>query len=276
MNRYRLLHVRREMREKICFFFLLFLVSQSHLMLLTILTQMSTDEQRVQLLQRLRKKLSNYNLNWMDIRRIVALFAQQIRFEILQFLMEYVSKNMEIEDYIDLANQCTQENEQLKIRLFEQMSPKLNIRNKTDLDRISQTIPIKQKLQAMIRIRIQSDLDEQFSADHLHSSCQSMNAKNILPPINTSFVEQLSRAPLKRRHSFDEEYRDQSSHQMLTPVSLIQQEEFIQQRDTFLSNSINSSNSSLSSTSHENLPVRTHSFMMAIRKTFERLKETSS
>ena len=251
-------------------------------MLLTILAQMSTDEQRVQLLQRLRKKLSNYNLNWMDIRRIVGLFDKQIRFEILQFLMEYVknlSKNMEIEDYIDLSNQCTQENEQLKIRLFEQMSSKLNIRNKTDLERISalfQTVPIK----AMIRIRIQSDppklLDEQFSADRLHSSFQSMNTKNILPPISTSFIEQLSRAPLKRRHSFDEEYRDQSSHQMLIPVSLMQQEELIQQRDTFLSNSINSSNSSLSSTSNENLPVRTHSFMMAIRKTFERLKETSS
>lgn len=238
-------------------------------MLLTILARMSTDEQRLQLLQRLKKKLSNYNLNWMDIRMMLSLFAKndQTRFEILQFLLQYVknlSKIIEIDDYVHLSNECTHENEQVKIRLFEQMSSKLNIRNADDLERITalfRTIPNKQKIQALLRIRIHSKILD----DHHHTSFQSQNATSILPPISTSFIEQLSRAPLKRRHSFDDDYQDQSSHRLLTPVSLIVQNEFIQQRDT------SSSNSSLSSTSQDNVPIRTHSFMIAIRKTFERL-----
>jgi hypothetical protein len=39
---------------------------------------------------------------------------------------------------------------------------------------------------------------------------------------------------------------------------------------------MSSSNSSLSSASDENIPIRTPSFMIAIKKTFERLKESSS
>ena len=129
-------------------------------MLLTILTRMSNDEQRVQLLQRLRNKLSNYNLDWLDIRKIISLFSTKdhIRFDILQFLLFYVknlSKNIEIEDYIELSNLCTNENELFKIRLFEQIYNRLRIRCQNDLETISnlfQTAYIKQKVEAMIRI----------------------------------------------------------------------------------------------------------------------------
>ena len=258
-------------------------------MLVTILARMSTDEQRVQLLHRLRNKLANYNLNWLDIRMIISCFDknEQIRFEICQFLLFYVKnlskKMMEIEDYIDLSNQCTDGNEQNKIRLFEQICNKLNIRNQDDLERIYNLFPtvwMKQKVKAMIRVHIHSEIpDEQFSVSQFDSSrLQSTKAKNLLPPMGASFAEQISIAPLKRRYSFDEKYdQDQTCQQILTPASLIEQDEFIAQQDTLLSISVNSSSdSSLSSASNETIPIRTRSFMIAIRKTFERLKETSS
>jgi hypothetical protein len=99
---------------------------------------------------------------------------------------------------------------------------------------------------------------------------------NKILPLTSSFVQQLSIAPLKRKCSFDDEYQDQSCHQILTPSLIVQQDEFIQQRDILSSISMSSSNSSLSSASDENIPIRTRSFMIAIKKTFERLKETSS
>lgn len=129
-------------------------------MLLTILSRMSNDEQRVQLLQTLRNRLSNYNLDWLDIRKIICLFSNkdQIRFEILQFFLLYLknlTKKIDIEDYIYLSNQCTNNNEQLKIRLFEQIYEHLNIQSKNDLERISnlfQTVNMKYKIEAMNRI----------------------------------------------------------------------------------------------------------------------------
>ncbi len=129
-------------------------------MLLTILSRMSNDEQRVQLLQTLRNRLSNYNLDWLDIRKIICLFSNkdQIRFEILQFFLLYLknlTKKIDIEDYIYLSNQCTNNNEQLKIRLIEQIYEHLNIQSKNDLERISnlfQTVNMKYKIEAMNRI----------------------------------------------------------------------------------------------------------------------------
>ncbi len=134
-------------------------------MLFTILARMSTDEQRLQLLQTLRNKLVNYNLNWLDIRNIINLFSKkdQIRLDILQLLivnLKNLTKKIDIEEYIDLSNQCTNENEYYKFRLFEQLYEKLNIRNKNDLERIRnlfQTINIRQKVEAIIRMN-RSDL----------------------------------------------------------------------------------------------------------------------
>ncbi len=100
-------------------------------------------------------------------------------------------------------------------------------------------------------------------------------ANNILSP-TSSLLQELSLAPLKRKYSFDDEYQDDSCHQILIPSLIIQQDEFIQQRDILPSISISSSNSSLSSASDENIPIRTRSFMVAIKNTFERLKEPSS
>jgi hypothetical protein len=136
-----------------------------NIMLLTILARMSNDEQRLQLLQTLRKKLSNYNLDWLDIRNIMNLFSNKdyIRFDILQFLLLYIknlTKKINIEDFIDLSNQCTNNNEYLKVRLVELMYEKLNIQNKNDLERVMnlfQTINFKQKIEAMIRMH-RSDL----------------------------------------------------------------------------------------------------------------------
>jgi len=131
-------------------------------MLLTILARMSNDEQRLQLLQTLRNKLSNYNLDWLDIRNIINLFSKenQIRWEILQFLllhMNNLTKKIDIEDYIYLSNQSTNDNEHLKVRLFEQIYDKLNIQNKNDLERIIKLFQTRQKIEAIIRIK-RSDL----------------------------------------------------------------------------------------------------------------------
>jgi len=120
---------------------------------------MSNDEQRIQLLQTLRNKLSNYNLDWLDIKNIINLFSKkdQIRFNILQFLLLHIknlTKKINIEDYIYLSNQCTNNNEDLKIRLFEQIYEKLNIQNKNDLERLNhlfQTINVRQKIETIIR-----------------------------------------------------------------------------------------------------------------------------
>ncbi len=72
-----------------------FFTSKINIMLLTILARMSNDEQRAQLLQTLRNKLSNYNLDWLDIRNIINLFSKndQIRFDILQFILLHNKKN---------------------------------------------------------------------------------------------------------------------------------------------------------------------------------------
>ncbi|CAF3580683.1 unnamed protein product [Rotaria sordida] len=260
-------------------------------MLLTILARMSNDEQRLQLLQTLRNKLTNYNLNWLDIRNIINLFSKkdQIRFNILQFLLlniNNLTNKINIDDYIYLSNQCTNNNEQLKFYLFELIYKKLNIQNKNDFEciiNLFQTINIKQKVENMIRI-YQSDLiidkqevvaDQHLSSLQMTSHSEQIIANNILSP-TSSFVQELSLAPLKRKYSFDNKYQDYYCHQIITPSLIKQQDEFIQQRDLLSSISINSSNSSLSSTSDENIPIRTRSFMVAIKNTFERLKETSS
>ncbi len=117
--------------------------------------------------------------------------------------------------------------------------------------------------------------DQQFLSLQSISSPQQTITNNILSP-TTSFVQQLSIAPLKRKYSFDNQYQDQSCHQILTPSLTLQQNEFIQQGNIVPSISISTSNSSLSSTSDENIPIRTHSFMIAIKKTFQHLKEASS
>ena len=128
-------------------------------MLLTILARMPNDEQRLQLLQALRNKISNYNLNWFDIKNATNLFSNQdcMRFKILKFFLSHINNltnKIDIEDYIDLSNQCTNNNEQLRICLFEQIYDKLNIQNRNDLDHVVslfQTIDTRQKVEAMIR-----------------------------------------------------------------------------------------------------------------------------
>jgi len=118
-------------------------------------------------------------------------------------------------------------------------------------------------------------ISEVVSSLQLTSYPEQTTANNILSP-TSSFVQELSLAPLKRKYSFDNEYQDHSCHQMITPSWIIEQDEFIQQRDVLPSISMSSSNSSFSSSSDENIPIRTRSFMVAIKNTFERLKETSS
>lgn len=131
------------------------------MMLLTILSRMSNDEQRLQLLQTLRNKLSNYNLSWLDIRNLVDLFStkDKIRFDILKFLLVHVNnltKRLDIDDYIQLSNQSTNENEQLKIDLFEQVYDKLNIQTKNDFQRIMDLFHNannRQKIETLLRMK---------------------------------------------------------------------------------------------------------------------------
>lgn len=128
-------------------------------MLLTILARMPNDEQRLQLLKTLRNRLTNYNLNWFDIRNIINLFSKkdQIRFEVLKFFLLYINNLIEkinVDDYIYLSNQCADNNEQLKFDLFEQIYEKLNIRNKYDFERIIdlfQIEKIRQKVESILR-----------------------------------------------------------------------------------------------------------------------------
>ncbi|CAF2619950.1 unnamed protein product [Rotaria sp. Silwood2] len=117
--------------------------------------------------------------------------------------------------------------------------------------------------------------DQHLSSLQMTSYVEQTIANNILSP-TSSFVQELSLAPLKRTYSFDDKYQDHDCHQIITPSLIKQQDEFIQQRDLLSSIFISSSNSSLSSASDENIPIRTRSFMVAIKNTFERLKETSS
>ncbi len=117
--------------------------------------------------------------------------------------------------------------------------------------------------------------DQPLSSLPLTSYPEQTTTSNILSPTST-LVQELSLAPLKRKHSFDNEYQDQSCNQILLPSLILQQDEFIQQRNILPSISNSSSNSSISSASDENIPIRTQSFMVAIKDTFERLKETSS
>ncbi|CAF1328331.1 unnamed protein product [Adineta ricciae] len=250
-------------------------------MLLTILTRMSNDEQRLQLLQTLRNKLSSYRLTWLDIRNMIRLFSPttRIRFDILQFFLLYMknfSANLEIEDYIDLYDLCTNDNEQMKVRLFELIYEKLNTRNQQDVERILslfQTAHSRQKIEGMLRnYRSKENLEQYRVVEYQQCTAHpgEIAANRILSPTLSS-AEQLFVAPLKRKYSYD--YQDQSCRQVITPILYSQQEELIQQRDIL---SISSSNSSISSTSGENVPIRTRSFMIAIKNTFECLRETSS
>ncbi|CAF5080052.1 unnamed protein product [Rotaria sp. Silwood1] len=133
---------------------------------------MSNDEQRLQLLQTLRYKLSYYNLNWLDIKNIINLFSKKdyIRFDILKFLLTYINNltnKISIDDFIYLSNQCTNNNEQIKFYLFELLYKKLNIDNNNDIQRIInlfQTINIRQKIET----NIQSNLiiKNKFEGNH--------------------------------------------------------------------------------------------------------------
>lgn len=256
-------------------------------MLLTILARMSNDKQRLQLLQTLRNKLSNYNLNWFDIKKILDLFSMedQLRFDILQFFLinlKNFTEKIDIKDFIDLSNQCinNNNNEYLKYQLFEQIYEKLNIQTKNDFECLIDFFQIgnfRQKVEIFIRNNQLDSIQEQVKDRiELSSYPKQIIANNILTP-TTSIFQEYSLAPLKRKYSFDNEYDNDSCQQILLPTLTTEEDElFIQQRDIFSSTSISSSNSSLSSTSDENIPIRTRSFMIAIKNTFERLKETSS
>ncbi|UJR22369.1 hypothetical protein I4U23_025431 [Adineta vaga] len=278
-------------------------------MLLTILARMSDDKQRLQLLQTLRNKLSNYNLTWLDIRNIIKLFSWKnyVRFDILQFLLLYTKNLMtkiDIEDFIDLSDLCTNNNEQMKVRLFEQIHRHLNIQSENDVERIInlfQIIHIRHKIQSMIEIHRSNtrsdeykgisttEFDLQLNTIDLFTTIilvidtqqhisypEEITVNNILSPILSSIEESTASATLKRKYSYDNAYQDHACHQIITPILTLQQDELIQQRDFLSSISISSSNSSISSASDENIPIRTRSFMIAIKNTFERLKETSS
>jgi hypothetical protein len=144
---------------------------------------------------------------------------------------------------------------------------KLNIENKNDVEKILnlfQIINLRQKVENFIRNN-RSQIDIQLTSYPYQTT-----ANNILSPTSSLFQE-ASLAPLKRKYSFDNEYENHSCQQMITPLLLKQEDEFIQQTI-----SMSSSDSSLSTASDENIPIRTRSFMIAIKNTFERLKETSS
>ena len=226
---------------------------------------MSNDEQRLQLLKTLRNKLSYYNLDWFDIQKIIELFSTKdsIRFDILQFLLLYIknlTKKLNLDQFISLSNQCTNNNEYLKVRLIEQLYEKINMENKNDVEKILnlfQIINLKQKVENFIRNN-RSQIDIQLT-----SYPDQATANNILSPTSSLFQE-ASLAPLKRK------YENYSCQQMITPLLLKQEDEFIQQTI-----SISSSDSSLSTASDENIPIRTRSFMIAIKNTFERKEKNN-
>ena len=120
-----------------------------------------------------------------------------------------------------------------------------------------------------------SAIDNQsFSSIRLNSNSEPVIATSILLPKSSLFHESSSTAPLKRTYSFDNERQDHSCRQMVLPSLTMQHDEFIQQRNLLSPIIMCSSNSSLSSSSDEHIPIRTYSFMVAIKNTFKRLKET--
>ncbi len=157
-------------------------------------------------------------------------------------------------------------NKKVDYILFKRLEVKSTLRIFTVIYLIGCTEPIKSELTDLKFCLLEIDVSLQLT------SCPLQTTANQILPLTSSFVQQLSVAPLKRKCSFDNE----SCHQILIPLLIEQQDEFIQQRDILSSISMSSSNSSLSSTSDENIPIRTRSFMIAIKKTFERLKESSS
>lgn len=243
-------------------------------MLAQVLTRMSNDEQRTQLLQALRHKLASYQLTWLDVRAIVGLFAphNHARFDVVQLLLAHahdLPAKIDVDDYLFLADQCTNDNEQLKVRLFELLHGKIDGRKEDDVERVMKAFPTpsnRQKIGAIIRSS-KADEHPALTASPLPPSAQPIAINRILSP-TLPIVEELSTAPLKRKHSADD--------QPLTPASALHENEFIQRQDLSPPVVFSSSSSSLSSSSDENMPIRTRSFMMAIKRTFERLKETSS
>lgn len=223
--------------------------SPSHpslLMLTTILARLTNDEQRWQCLQTLRSKLSHYNLTWSDLRSISDLFAnvEHRRLDLIESLLPLSNHSrgpIEIDDYLRLSST---ESEARHFRLFEQISPDLKIRSKDDVQRLIDsfsTRTIRQKVETILRTAREQAGDQHIAASiHL---LEPVRTTQVLPPTSPSIEGELT---------FDH-------HAEILPIL-----------------SGNSSDCSLSSGSDENIPIRTRSFMVAIKNTFERLRETSS
>ena len=215
-------------------------------MLTTILARLNNDEQRWQCLQTLRSKLSHYNLSWSDLRSISELFAnvEHRRLDLIESLLPFSNHSrgpIEIDDYLRLLST---ENEARHFRLFEQISPDLKIRSKDDVQRLIEsfsTRTTRQKVETILRTAHEHVGDQHIAASfHL---LEPVRITQVLPPTSSSTEDELT---------FEH-------HAEILPIL-----------------SANSSDCSLSSGSDENIPIRTRSFMVAIKNTFERLRETSS
>ena len=249
-------------------------------MLCTILARLSNDEQRVQLLQTLRNKLSRYHLDWTDMKNIVGLFANkdQVRFDVLELLLRHTTNSSEkigMEEYARLVQQATNENEHLQFYLFEQIYERLDVRTHAECQRLIDSFrnrTIRQKVEALVRshsayTKHEPSLIGQTSYVQL---IEPTTANRLVPP-TTSSVDGSCSAPLQRQYAFDVDYQNECCQQLVAPTSAVERDECVRGLV-----SASASDSSLSSASDECVPLRTRSFMLAIKSTFERLKETSS
>ena len=208
-------------------------------MLTTILARLNNDEQRWQCLQTLRSRLTHYQLTWKDLLAISDLFEHR-RLDLLEYLLPFSEHSrgpIEVDDYLRLASEA---NETRQYRLFEQISNNLHLRSQDDVQRLIAsfaTRSIKQKVETILRSQYEGVGDRQLAASF-----------DLLPPSRTT--------------------------QFLPPTSSSIEEEFHSELLPLLSG--HSSACSLSSASDETIPIRTRSFMVAIKNTFERLRETSS
>ena len=260
-------------------------------MLCTILARLSNDEQRVQLLQTLRNKLSHYQLDWTDVKNIVGLFTNkdQVRFDVLQLLLRHTTNSSEkigMEQYARLVQQSTNGNEHLQFYLFEQIYERLDVRTHDECQRLIDSFRnriIRQKVEALVRshpARTTHETSPIGQSSEVGEQCASSaqwieqtTANCFLPPTSSSVDGGGggSSAPLQRQHAFDVDYQDECCQQLVAPSSAVERDEYVRGPV-----SASASDSSLSSASDECVPLRSRSFMLAIKSTFERLKETSS
>jgi hypothetical protein len=258
-------------------------------MLLSILARLTNDEHRWQCLQTLRSKLSHYNLNSFDLICIIRLFSfdDDRRLQLIQFLLPYITSTIAIDDYMQLFDS----NQTLEFRLFEQIHDKLDIRTYDDCQRLIERFSIRsiqKQVESIIGLHQAHLIDHEQTMRSLstksivnHRSTtklvddpiqliQSYRVNQFRCPMESSF-DPYACVCVKQASIVNKFYRCVSCHATICP-ELAEQEPMIQSRLIRMM-----STSSLSSTnSDDNIPQRTRSFMVAIKNTFERLKETSN